>query len=378
MSRIAFIWQGAYGPALIDRLAEVGHDLVYLEKSGQKPLEPAPAAGRAAASLSEALAQAEFVMTLLTSPQEVEDTYLGDGGIFEKAAAATCFIDLTTSSPRLARELHALAAVHDHPFVEAPFEMSVPTLWGEHPLGMEGMGDPDQSCEDTLVPLRVFAAGEPDSLTLALPLLKTLAPDVIDCGLPGAGSAMRLASVIAVAGSLMGVIEAVSFANLSGVSKDRVLKLLESGFSNSMVANHFGRHILEEDYSFGRDLRRFFNALTVALDAADELELVLPALETAYQLYDLLVMVGGGDKGIHALALLYTDEEQATRHGLNWELAQRAMDVYERASEGYDDDDYYYDDDDDCDDPECGHHHHHYDEDEGGVPPSMGRYFSEN
>ncbi|MDR1421493.1 MAG: NAD-binding protein [Coriobacteriales bacterium] len=370
MSKIAFIWQGVHGPALIDRLAQAGHDLVYLEKSGQKTAESSPRAGCAAKDLTDVLASAEIVMTLLDSPQEVEEVYLAGGGIFEKAPAGAAFIDLTTSSPRLARELHALAAVHDHPFVEAPFEMSVTAWWDEHPLGLENL---DTSLAPSLVPVRIFAAGEPDSLALTLPLLRLLAPEVVDCGLPGAGCAMRLSSLIAVAGALMGLIESMSFASLSGVGQERILEVMNVGACASAVTSYFGKHILDEDFDFGCDLWQFFNDLTVALDAADELDLVLPGLETAHQLYDLLVMVGGGDKGIHALALLYTDEGRATQHGLNWELAQRAMDVYERVLDGYDDDDYYYDDDDDCDDPECGHHHHDDDQ-----RPSIGHYFSEN
>jgi 3-hydroxyisobutyrate dehydrogenase len=377
MSRIAFIWQGTAGPTLINRLVAAGHDLIYLEKAAQQASEAAPQAGRAAADLAEALAEAEIVMTVLTSPQEVEDIYLGDGGIFEKANAGTCFIDLTTSSPRLARELHALAAVHDHPFVEAPFELGVPPQWDEHPLGLQ---DPKKSMTEALVPLRIFAAGEPDGLAVALPLLRALASDVVNCGLPGMGNAVRLASLIAVAGSLIGLVEAASFAILSGVEKERILEVMNAGSSGSAVAGYFGQHILDEDFYFGGDLRQFFNELTVALDAADELGLVLPGLDTAHQLYDLLVMVGGGDKGIHALALLYTDEEHATQHGLNWELAQRAMDVYERIYDAFEEDDYYGDDEDyDCDDPNCGlPHHHHHDDDEEGRPPSIGGYFSEN
>jgi 3-hydroxyisobutyrate dehydrogenase len=208
-------------------------------------------------------------------------------------------------------------------------------------------------------------------------LLHSLANDIVDCGLPGAGTAVRLGSLIAMAGALMGVVESVNFASLSGVDKDHILEAMNAGSCGSAVAGYFGRHILDEDFYFGGDLREFFNDLTVALDAADELDLVLPGLETAHQLYDLLVMVGGGDKGIHALALLYTDEERASKHGLNWELAQRAMDVYEHVGDG--DDDFYYDDEDDCDDPDCGHHHHHhFDEDDGAVPPTMSGYFSEN
>jgi 3-hydroxyisobutyrate dehydrogenase len=372
---IAFIWQSDWedvGLAFARRLADAGHELAVLCRGGHKSsaLSAAGAAGaadtagttarapqalpsgiRQARSLADAIGGAEAILTLLATPQEVEDVYLSNGGIFEKAAPASLFIDLSTSSPRLAKELYALAAVHDHSFVEAPFE-----------------GDAHS--------LRILVAGEPDNLARALPLLHILTPRVVVAGLPGSGMALKLASQIALAGALMGLVEAIAFATLSGVEKERVLEVVNESAAASAVARAFGQHILDEDFYHGLNLRLFFNDLTCALDAADDLDLALPGLETAHQLYDLLVLVGGGEKGIHALALIYCDEARCAQHGLNWELAQRAMDVYERASEGYDDyDDYDYDDEE-CDDPNCGHHHHHYhDEDER---PSMGGFFSSN
>jgi hypothetical protein len=120
------------------------------------------------------------------------------------------------------------------------------------------------------------------------------------------------------------------------------------------------------------ELQQFFFDLSGALDAADESNLALPGLETAHQLYDLLVLVGGAKKGIHALALIYYDEERCTRHGLNWELAQQAMDVYENVEEAaYVDDDY---DDEDYDDLDFGQFPPHH----GDGPPIMNRFFSPN
>jgi 3-hydroxyisobutyrate dehydrogenase len=274
----------------------------------------------------------------------------------------------------LAKELYALAAVHEHRFVEAP---------------LDG--------------LRILAAAEPDTLAAALPVLQALAPQVIDTGLPGSGTTLRLASLIALAGALMGLTEALAFALAAdgGVQPeggtDRILETLRHSAAASTVLDVFGAGILEEEFAprtpngfptpvsapCGYDLHLFFNDLTCALDAAEEFNLVLPGLETAHQLYDLLVLAGGGQKGIHALALIYCDRAQCVRHGLNWELAQRAMDVYERGDEDYEydyDDDYDFEDDEDCDDLDCGHSHshlhpHHHDSD---GRPFIGGFFSPN
>jgi 3-hydroxyisobutyrate dehydrogenase len=444
---IAFVWQSdwdAVACSFARRLVAAGHEVTAYVKNGQAGGAGAPNSGVAATgapsvgaeggavtragaeaagvavrataavaqgvlpaevrrvkTLATALEDADTVITLLSTPQEVEDVYLGEGGILEIAAEASLLIDLSTSSPRLAKELYALAAVHDHSFVEAPFEGGVDEadVAGIAAGAATGVAEPGATVATDAAgeaagaapagaapagaahTLRIFTAGEPDNLAKALPVLRALTPRVLDVGLPGSATTIKLASQIALAGALMGVVEALTFAMVSGVETARALEIVSQGAAASAVAQAFGQRIIDEDFAYGHDLHLFFNELTCALDTADEMGLALPGLETAQQLYDLLVLVGGGKKGIHALALIYCDEARCSEHGLNWELAQRAMDVYERAGDSaYDDYEYDYDyddDEDECDDPNCGHHHHHSYPDEE-QPPSMGRFFSPN
>ncbi|MDR3307852.1 MAG: NAD(P)-dependent oxidoreductase [Coriobacteriales bacterium] len=349
---IAFIWQDVLGAALAQKLARNGYEVRGFAR-GADAVAEVPGV-QAAATIAEAIAGAAMVFTLFEGPQEVEEVYLGSGGIFESAKENTYFVDLTTSNPRLARELHALASVHDSSFVDAPVEG-----------GAEGF-------ETGL--LRIYAGGEDDSLGVVAPVLQALTPQVFEMGLPGTGMAMRIASIIAVAGNLMSLVEALAFAGYSGIAPERMGAFAQEGPAASAVAARYTAHIAAEDFKTGGGLRRFHRELTTALDAADELDMAFPTLETAHQLFDLLVLVGGGDMGLQTLALIYREEEFCNAQGLDWALAQRVMDVYDRAN-GYE---YDYDDDD-CDDPDCGHHHghshHHDDEDD---LPGMGGYFSPN
>ena len=357
---IAMIWQsdwnalgGMIAKKFLEANQEVNVFIKNVQQNGDKDGSGLPAGVNLVTSLSQAIQDAQAVLTLLNTPQEVEDVYLGDGGIFEHTSAGTLFIDLSTSNPRLAKELYALAAVHDHSFVEAPLVCGADVF--------------------ETGALSVYAASEKQDLKKALPVLRMFAQDVLDAGIPGSGSALKLASQIALANTLMGVVESVTFALFAGITSEKILKMLETNPAASVVAQAFGKRIIDEDFYYGIELQQFFFDLTSALDAADELGLALPGLETAHQLYDLMVLVGGAKKGIHGLALIYHDEEYCTQHGLNWELAQQAMDVYERGQEDSYDDEFYDDDDDEeCDDPNCGHHHH------GDGPPMMSRYFSSN
>ncbi|MDR0350039.1 MAG: NAD(P)-dependent oxidoreductase [Coriobacteriales bacterium] len=408
----AFIWcheQDALGRSLARQLLDAGCELSTFVRGGATGAPDERENRRR--TLAEAVRATDIVLTLFGGSQEVEDAYLGQSGIFDAAADASLFIDLSTSSPRLAKELCALATVHDHGFVEAPLELSLDAGLGTRTgskdvAGADGGalahapadggatapadGDADAPASaaapadgdggatapaDAPAPdiLRIFAAGEPDDLKRALPILRLLTPHVVEAGLSGSGMALKLASQIALAGALMGVVEAVTFASLAGVEPDRIPLILEEGSASSTVARALGQRILDEEFYYGGDLRQFFNELTCALDAANAFDLTLPGLETAQQLYDLLMLVGGGGRGIHALALIYGDEEQCLAHGIDWELAQRAMDVYERV-EGDEDFDFDFDyDDEDDDEADCGHQHHRDDD-----LPLMGGYFSTN
>ena len=378
---IGLIWQhdwNALGCLLAHKLADAEYGVRVFIKNGQQRVIGSSAGGSKGSStgsssdktgqdsteielptgitsedtLGAAIKDADVVITLMNTAQEVEDIYLGSGGIFENARPESLFIDMSTSNPRLAREIHALAAIHDHSFVDAPLDGDADMFQGGN--------------------IRIFAAGEPDNLKAALPILHALTPDVIEAGLPGSGSTMKLASQIALANVIMGVVEAITFSIVSGMEGEQILKALELNQSARIAAQAFGKKMIDEDFYYGLKLQQFFFDLSSALDAADEYGLALPGLETAHQLYDLLVLVGGAKKGIHALALIYYEEDRCARHGLNWELAQQAMDVYERANDGtYDDLDY----DDECDDEDCRYHSHHR-RDDG--PPTMSRYFSSN
>ncbi|MCL2757094.1 MAG: NAD(P)-binding domain-containing protein [Coriobacteriia bacterium] len=333
--------------------------------------------------IAQVVSTADLVITVLESPQEIEEVYLGSGGILASIRPGTYIIDLTLNTPRFARELYALASVHDCYFIEAPFAV-----------------DDGEADSATAGAIRLFVGGEPLAIEQVRPILEAISPCVLPVGLPGAGASAKLVTVISQTGALMSLVEMLTFALNSNIDIKSIPALLASDPHVTPMMKHWAALILDEQFVSGSPIEPFFNELSIALDAADELDLAFPVLETAHQLYDLLMMVGGSTKALQALALVYREEEYCIGQGLDWALAQRAMDVYEQANGlGYD----MYDDD--CDDPECDHHDHHHDsslhgssthgssthgssahgshdfpdnEDEDDDLPHLGGYFSSN
>ncbi|MDR3052246.1 MAG: NAD(P)-dependent oxidoreductase [Coriobacteriales bacterium] len=355
-SGIAFILQDELGATLAQKFASQGRDVIaFVQPNPDAEVVDLGTVLRAS-SIADALDGRSLVFTLLQTAQDVEDIYLGTDGVLQSSSDNSYFVDLSTSSPRLARELHALAAVHDSYFVDAALE-------GDSTAVARGEA-------------RAFVGGETDILAVVLPLIDELVGSSVTTGLPGTGAAARLATLIAQTGNLLAFVEGLAFAQQAGIENSALLRLLGEGQSTNAAVELFGAQILAEDYYGGTRIRRYFRDLSTALDAAEELDLTLPGLETAYQLYDLLALVGGNAMGAHALSLIYQNEDYCAKYGLDWELAQRAMDVYDHDDYGD------YSDCDDCDDPDCGshpHHHHHHDHREGDDSlPGMGGFFSSN
>jgi 3-hydroxyisobutyrate dehydrogenase len=156
------------------------------------------------------------------------------------------------------------------------------------------------------------------------------------------------------AASLLGIAETLAFARSCNIDGQVMLELIASNPLRSESEKTLARMVVDERFDCGFPLQRFYQEITVALDAADELNLAMPVIETAHQLFDLLMMIGASGMGVHALALIFSEEEHCKKHGLNWELAQRFMDVYEHVH----DDDCDFEDYDDFDDFDDGNNHH--------------------
>lgn len=302
-THIAF-FGGAAKPAVIDavvKLADAGYDVVVASHDPREAVEFRNAGIPLVEDRVEAVRGCEVIITSLSNPGQVEDLYLGDNGLLELMEPGAYAIDLSFSTPQLAREIEAMAAVSDIEVLDAP----VVNL-GEHEEAM------------------VFVGGNPKTIETLSPLFPYLGASVLPQSAPGEGQFAAMISYISLAGSLMGAIEAMSLAHIAGFPEKAALNALASSAGGSWALVEYAPKMLAHDYSGHIKVTEFMDALEVALDAADALEVTVPMIETAYQLYELLSVVGGDGLNIQALALLYEDEKTCADYGLDWALAETA------------------------------------------------------
>lgn len=252
-------------------------------------------------SIDEALDSAEVVVTMLKGPEEVEDVYMDSGGLLEVASSGSYLIDMTTSSPRLARELYAIGAVNDLHVLDV--------------LRLLTFDATDMSASTFVV------GAEEEDCTQISSVLDAMGGQHVFLGGPGKGQLGKLVHEVAYASTLMGMIEAVVLAKQSGIDSGDALELVARYNSMPPAAVHAVASALEGDFESSPQVEGFVNDLGVALSVADAIELTLPGLEAAYQLYDLLSVIGGGGKGLQGLMLLYEDEPTCNSNGLDWTKA---------------------------------------------------------
>lgn len=344
---VALIGTGVMGSSMGRHILEAGYELVVCNRTSSKAQPLVDAGATWAPTPGEAAAQAQVVITMVGYPDEVEEIWIGDNGIVDSARPGSYLVDMSTSSPKLARELHAIGAVNDLHVLDCP-------VTGGDVGAREAR-------------LTIFVGGEKEDLEVVFPLLDCMGETIAYQGIAGMGQMAKLANQIALAGSMLGAMECLAFARQTGLDPSLVATAVRGGTADSFVMENILPRAMADDYTPGFFVKHFIKDMGLALAIADELDLTLPGLETAYQLYDLLSVVGGDDMGTQALALIYEDEKTCARNGLDWSRA----DEYD---DGYDDEP----DDDEDEDEERGHGHHGHGHHHHGDFPGMEGFFSSN
>lgn len=307
-TRIAF-FGGAYNTSAIDaviKLADAGFSVTVAASDPRESVLLRDAGLEFVDDRAAALEGRDVVITCLATAEKVEDLYMGDNGLLELMVPGTYAIDLSLSSPQLAKEIQAMAAISDIETLDAPIAN----------LGEKGQ------------PI-VFIGGEKGAQDALSPLFPYFAPTVLPQAAPGDGQFAAMVSIIALAGSLMGAVEAMAFARHAGFSDSAAVNVLASTAGGSRALVDYIPRALAYDYNGPILVADFLDALEVALTTASALDMTSPMVETAYQLYELLVTVGGGELSIQALALLYEDEQTCADNGLDWALADSGDDAYD-------------------------------------------------
>lgn len=282
---IAFVGLGVMGHSMAGHILEAGYPLVVYTRTSAKAKPLLDKGAMWAESAGDAAARADITITIVGYPSDVEEVYLGAGGIVERARPGSIIIDMTTSTPSLAARIAEAAEAR------GVFSLDAPVSGG------------DVGARDAR--LTIMVGGDGHAFDTALPVFHVMGPTVTRMGGPGAGQHTKMANQIAIAGTMLGVVEALAYAKGAGLDPALVHSAISAGSAGSWSMTNYGPRILGGDLGPGFFVKHFVKDLRIALEEATAHGLDLPGLALAKELYERLAAEGGAELGTQALWLLY-------------------------------------------------------------------------
>lgn len=278
---VGFIGIGVMGKSMAGHIRQAGYPLHIYTRTPAKAEELVSLGAVWHDSPAKLAVACDAVITMVGYPKDVEELYLGEGGLIRHAKPGTVFIDMTTSSPLLAGRIHAAAAG------AGMWALDAPVSGGD--IGARN------------AKLSIMVGGDREAYEKVLPLLELMGTNIIYQGPAGAGQHTKMCNQIVIATAMIGVCEALAYAKASGLDPRQVLASIGTGAAGSWSLNNLAPRILDGDFAPGFYVKHFIKDMGIALDSAKEMGLELPGLSLAESLYRKLADMGFGDEGTQAL-----------------------------------------------------------------------------
>ncbi len=276
MAHVAWIGLGVMGYPMAGHLAaKGGHDVVVYNRDGAKAEAwVAEHGGRSAPTPAAAAAGAELVFSCVGNDDDLRAITKGENGAFHGLGAGTVFVDHTTASAEVARELSAAASERGFSFLDAPVS-------GGQPGAENGT-------------LTVMVGGEQAAFDLARPLIASYARAVNRIGPAGAGQLAKMVNQIAIAGMLQALAEAIDFAQSAGLDLPVVMETISKGAAQSWPLENRWQTMAERRFDFGFAVDWMRKDLAICLSEARRNRTSLPVTALVDQFYAEVQRMGGG------------------------------------------------------------------------------------
>lgn len=271
---IAFIGLGIMGLPMAKNLMSAGFNVTGYNRSEAAANALAEAGGSKAASIAEAVAEADVIITMVPDSPDVQDVVLGENGAFAHAKAGALWIDNSSIRPDVAVSLAAAAR-------EA----------GLRPLDAPVSGGEAGAINAAL---SIMVGGEQADFDAAQPVLEAIGKTIVLVGPAGSGQTVKAANQLIVAANIQALSEAVVFLEAYGVDTDAAIEVLGGGLAGSKVLDQKAQKILDREFEPGFRLALHNKDMGIVTSAAREAGVVLPLGALVAQLVTSTVACGDG------------------------------------------------------------------------------------
>lgn len=274
MAKLAFLGLGVMGSPMAGHLQKAGHEVTVYNRTAAKAAAWAKEYGGSHASTpAEAAKGADFVMACVGNDDDLRSVCLGADGAFAGMAEGAIFVDHTTVSAAVTRELYGAANEAGLRFVDAPIS-------GGQAGAENGV-------------LSIMCGGDEDAFGAALPIMEVYSKICRRIGESGAGQMTKMCNQIAIAGLVQGLSEALHFAEKAGLDGRAVVEVISQGAAGSwQMANRY-ETMLDGEFNHGFAVDWMRKDLGICLDTADETGASLPVTALVDQFYKDVQKMGG-------------------------------------------------------------------------------------
>jgi len=281
MKNVGWVGTGVMGLSMAGRILEKGYPVAVHNRTRSKA-GPLIERGAVWCDTPRAVAEASDVsFAIVGYPADVEEVFLGEKGLLAGAKKGSVVVDMTTSKPSLAERIHQEAAAKGVAALDAP---------------VSG-GDVGAKTGK----LAIMAGGDRAAYESVLPVFQIMGETISLMGGPGKGQHTKMANQILIASTMVGTVESLLYAVRSGLGPDAVIDVIGKGAAASWSLNNLGRRITAGNFDPGFFIRHFVKDMGIALEEARRMNLALPGLVLANQMYTASVEMGYEKLGTQAL-----------------------------------------------------------------------------
>ena len=286
--KIGFIGTGVMGSSMVRHLLKAGYSVHVFNRTKEKAMPLVDEGAVWEDTPADIAKVSDIIFTIVGYPQDVEQVYFGENGIFEELTEGKIVVDMTTSKPSLAERLAIKAE-----------ELGAVSL--DAPVSGGDLGAKNGT-------LSIMVGGDEAAYEKVTPLFETFSGSLNLFGPAGSGQHTKMVNQIMVAGTMTGMTEMLVYAKAAGLKLEEVIKTVNGGAAQNWSLGNYAHRILVEDYSPGFFVKHFLKDLKIVLEEAEEMNLNLPSTKQAYELYEKLQNEGYGDDGTQALIKLWWNE----------------------------------------------------------------------
>ncbi|MDI9519248.1 MAG: NAD(P)-dependent oxidoreductase [Bacillota bacterium] len=278
MSKIGFIGTGVMGSAMINNLIKNNYQVNVYNRTPEKAKALTSIGAIFTSTIEECVKDVDYIITIVGMPNDVKEVY---DEIFKYAKKGSIAVDMTTSSPSLAKEIF-----------EKGKEKGIDVL--DAPVSGGDIGAQKGT-------LSIMVGGEKEVFDKVVPIFKSMGTNINYMGKAGSGQHTKMANQIAIAGTIAAVNESIKYAKEMGLDLNEVLNAIASGAAGSWQLSNNGPKIINQDNDPGFFIKHFIKDMKIADEEALNNNLELEILQKVLKQYELLEEKGYGDLGTQAI-----------------------------------------------------------------------------